>query len=135
MRGDGAKGHLDLVLLGVLASGPGHGYALISALKERTDGVLDLPEGTVYPALHRLEDLGLVASEWKPVGGRRRREYRLTRTGAATLAAERTEWARLAGAIDSVLTAARPAGATPFPHPARRAGASDGVGGIAPGVA
>jgi len=108
MKGDGARGHLDLVLLGVLAGGPGHGYALISALKERTGGVLDLPEGSVYPALHRLEDLGLVASEWKPVGGRRRREYRLTRGGATALAAERREWARLAGAIDAVLAAARP---------------------------
>jgi PadR family transcriptional regulator, regulatory protein PadR len=108
MKGDGARGHLDLVLLGVLAGGPGHGYALISALKERTGGVLDLPEGSVYPALHRLEDLGMVASEWKPVGGRRRREYRLTRHGAAALAAERKEWTRLTGAIDAVLAAARP---------------------------
>jgi DNA-binding PadR family transcriptional regulator len=97
----------------VLAGGPRHGYALISALRERTGGVLDLPEGSVYPALHRLEDLGLVASEWKPVGGRRRREYRLTRSGSAALAAQRTEWTRLAGAINAVLVAARPVAPEP----------------------
>ena len=102
------RGHLDLVLLGVLAAAPGHGYAVINELKSRTDGVLDLPEGSVYPALHRLEDLGLVTSEWKPAGGRRRREYRLTRDGTKALAAERKEWQRLSGAIDAVL-AARPA--------------------------
>jgi PadR family transcriptional regulator PadR len=108
MKGDGAKGHLDLVLLGVLAAEPGHGYAIISALKERTDGVLDLPEGSVYPALHRLEDLGLIASKWKPVGGRRRREYRLTPDGASALASERKDWTRLASAINAVLASAPP---------------------------
>jgi DNA-binding PadR family transcriptional regulator len=103
MKGDGAKGHLDLVLMGVLAAKPGHGYAIITELRERTDGVLDLTEGSVYPALHRLEDLGLVTSEWRPAGGRRRREYRLTRAGTKALAAERKDWARLAGAISAVL--------------------------------
>ncbi|MDP9072664.1 MAG: helix-turn-helix transcriptional regulator [Actinomycetota bacterium] len=108
MKGDGTKGHLDLVLLGVLAAEPGHGYSIIGALKARTGGVLDLPEGSVYPALHRLEDRGLIASEWKPVGGRRRREYRLTHDGASLLASERREWARLAGAINAVLAIAPP---------------------------
>jgi PadR family transcriptional regulator PadR len=103
MRGDGAKGHLALVLLGVLAVGPGHGYAIISAIKEQTGGVLDVPEGSVYPALHRLEDLGWVASQWKPVAGRRRREYSLTASGKKALASERREWTRLAGAIAAVL--------------------------------
>jgi len=103
MRGDGAKGHLDLVLLGVLAGEPGHGYAIISAIKEQSSGVLDLPEGSVYPALHRLEDLGWVASKWKPVAGRRRREYSLTSSGKEALASERREWTRLTGAIAAVL--------------------------------
>ena len=103
MNGDGAKGHLELVLLGVLAGGPGHGYAIISVLKETTGGMFDLPEGSVYPALHRLEDLGLVASEWVPAGGRRRRVYRLTPRGVSALATERREWGRLARAIDAVL--------------------------------
>src|ERR1035437_7152215 len=108
MKGDGTKGHLDLVLLGVLAANAGHGYAIISALKERSDGVLDLHEGSVYPALHRLEDLGLIAGEWKPAGGRRRREYRLTSEGAAVLTSERKDWTRLAGAINAILASAAP---------------------------
>jgi PadR family transcriptional regulator, regulatory protein PadR len=108
MRGDGARGHLDLVLLGALAAGPGHGYAIMSAIKEQSGGVLDLPEGSVYPALHRLEDLGWVASEWKPVAGRRRREYSLTSNGRKALAVEHIDWTRLTGAIDAVLAAREP---------------------------
>ena len=106
MKADGIKGHLDLLLLGVLAPAPGHGYAIISALKERSNGVLDLPEGSVYPALHRLEDLGYIASEWRPVGGRRRREYHLTGDGEAALAAERRDWTRLTDAVNAVLATA-----------------------------
>jgi DNA-binding PadR family transcriptional regulator len=102
MRADGIKGHLDLVLLGALATAPGHGYAVIGAIRARSGGVLDLPEGSVYPALHRLEDLGLVMSEWVPVSGRRRREYHLTAAGERALGVERNEWSRLARAIDAV---------------------------------
>src|SRR5438270_11884286 len=105
MRAEGVSGHLDLVLLGVLAASPGHGYAVISELKARTEGVVDLPEGSVYPALHRLEDLGLVVSEWTPVAGRRRRTYRLTSEGHKALAVERREWPRLVSAIDASLAA------------------------------
>ena len=103
MKPDGIKGHLDLILLGILAGQPGHGYAVITALRARTDGALDLPEGSVYPALHRLEDLGLLASEWQPLGGRRRRVYHLTAKGATALAAERRDWRTLVAAIEAVL--------------------------------
>jgi len=117
------KGHLDLVLLGMLAGAPSHGYALISAMRERTEGVLDLPEGSVYPALHRLEDLGLVSSEWTPLAGRRRRLYRLTPAGAEALAGERREWRSLVTAIDAAIaTAVAKIPATPgaaFPAPRR----------------
>ena len=58
------KGNLDLLLLSVLAAGPSHGYAIISALREQSGGTFDLPEGTIYPALHRLEDAGLLTSTW-----------------------------------------------------------------------
>ena len=68
---DGAKGHLDLLLLGVLGRSSCHGYEVITALREQSGGLLDLTEGSVYPALHRLEDLGLLSSEWHPAAVRR----------------------------------------------------------------
>ena len=105
MRADGVKGHLDLVLLGALATGDGHGYALMAWLKAHTDGVVDLPEGLVYPALHRLEDAGLVTSSWGVESGRRRRHYRLTADGTRALASQRGEWRRLVDAVDAVLAA------------------------------
>jgi|SRR5664279_1896247 len=103
MKVDGVKGHLDLLLLGILNHTPGHGYAVISALREQTDGMLELTEGAVYPALHRLEDAGLLSSEWQPVAGRRRRLYRLTRAGEVSLGAERRDWQALVVAVESVL--------------------------------
>jgi PadR family transcriptional regulator, regulatory protein PadR len=103
MKVDRVKGHLDLLLLGVLDAEPGHGYAVISALRERSDGALDLAEGAVYPALHRLEAAGLLASDWQPVGGRRRRMYRLTPDGRRALAAERSSWTALVSAVEAVL--------------------------------
>jgi transcriptional regulator len=109
MSKEGTRGHLDLVLLGVLAEAPGHGYAIISALRERSAGVLDLPEGSVYPALHRLEEFGWVESDWRPVGGRRRRVYRLTSKGRKALMRETRDWSRLAAAIEAVLAPERTA--------------------------
>ena len=103
MKVDRVKGHLDLVLLSIIDQDPGHGYAVISALRERTDGNLALTEGAVYPALHRLEDLGLLASEWQPVGGRRRRIYRTTPAGRKALRAEVSDWRALVSAVESVL--------------------------------
>jgi PadR family transcriptional regulator PadR len=97
------KGHLDLLLLSVLSSGPAHGYAVISALRERSGGAFDLPEGTIYPALHRLEDSGLLASTWERGDGRRRRVYGLTEQGAAALAAQQAEWRNFAGGVHAVL--------------------------------
>ncbi|MGH2920481.1 MAG: helix-turn-helix transcriptional regulator [Gaiellaceae bacterium] len=101
---DELKGHLDLVLLAVLADGPAHGYALVEELRLRSDGVFDLAEGTVYPALYRLESAGLLASKWTTASGRRRRTYRLTRRGAAKLAKERGEWQRFADTMKTVVT-------------------------------
>ncbi len=104
MSADKVKGHLDLLLLAILSTDPGHGYAVITQLRERTDGLLDLTEGAVYPALHRLEDLGFLASEWQPVNGRRRRLYRLTSSGHSALAHQRTEWQSLTRAIGNVVS-------------------------------
>lgn len=97
------KGHLDLLLLSVLAAGPAHGYAIIAALRARSEGTFDLPEGTVYPALHRLAEAGLLASDWSGDDGRKRRVYALTSQGEAALAAERTQWKRFAGGVHAVL--------------------------------
>jgi PadR family transcriptional regulator, regulatory protein PadR len=97
------KGNLDLLLLSILSAGPAHGYAIISALRDRSGGTFDLPEGTIYPALHRLEDSGLLASSWAQAEGRRRRVYMLTDKGVAALTAQQTEWRRFASGMHAVL--------------------------------
>jgi PadR family transcriptional regulator PadR len=104
---DKLKGHLDPLLMAILAGKPGHGYAIICELRDRTTGTFDLAEGTVYPALHRLQDAGLLTSDWEDVGGRRRRVYRLTDDGSVALAAERQHWRRFADAMDQILHAGR----------------------------
>lgn len=86
------KGSLDLLLMGVLQHGPAHGYAIISALRERSDGTFDLAEGTIYPALHRLEETGHVTSSVALANGRRRRTYALTAPGRKEFAAQRKQW-------------------------------------------
>ena len=103
MEREKLKGNLDLLLLSVLAAGPAHGYAVITALRERSDGAFDLAEGTVYPALHRLERAGLLASDWADGAGRRRRVYALTGKGAAALAAEHARWRRFAAGMQAVV--------------------------------
>src|SRR5215471_20254714 len=85
MRGETLKGHLDLLVLAALKSGPLHGYAVIQALRERSQEVFDLPEGTVYPVLHRLERSGLLSSKWDDETGRRRRVYQLTKAGRTAM--------------------------------------------------
>ena len=103
MRGQALKGHLDLLLLSVLSDGAKHGYAVIEELKERSEEVFDLPEGTVYPALHRLEQAGFLASEWSVVSGRRRRTYRLTDRGRGALGEQRKSWSEFSDAVTRVL--------------------------------
>jgi transcriptional regulator len=102
MRAETLKGHLDALILGVLARGPLHGYAIIEELKQRSGGSLDLPEGTVYPALHRLEASGLLSSTWSE-GARRRRVYRLTARGKRELGERRREWTGFVQAVEAVL--------------------------------
>jgi len=97
------KGHLDSLILAVVAAAPAHGYAIIEELKRRSGGTFDLPEGTVYPALHRLERAGLLTSGWSAASGRKRRIYELTRRGQRRLEASRTEWRDFAHAIEAVL--------------------------------
>jgi DNA-binding PadR family transcriptional regulator len=103
IRSEALKGHLDWLILAVLADRPLHGYALIEELRSRSGGSLDLPEGTVYPALHRLEAQGLIASAWSAASGRRRRVYNLTRRGRPALSERRREWTQLSRAVEAVL--------------------------------
>jgi PadR family transcriptional regulator, regulatory protein PadR len=105
MKAEKLKGHLDLLLLSVLSRGPGHGYEVITRLKVRSDGAFTLPEGTVYPALHRLESGGLLASSWDVVAGRRRRIYHLTLAGEAALAEQAAQWREFSGSMAQVLSA------------------------------
>lgn len=102
---DQSGGQLDLLLLAVLADEPLHGYAVIAAIRARSNGVFDLPEGTVYPALHRLEAAGSLRSSWQRLEGRKRRVYELTGAGVAARIAERTRWQRFVASIDTVLGA------------------------------
>ena len=97
------RGHLDMLVLSILESAPAHGYAIVSELRRRTGGDFDLPEGTIYPALYRLERARLLASAWSDVGGRRRRTYRLTRSGRTALAARRREWVAFSRNVAAVI--------------------------------
>ena len=106
MRGDVVKGHLDMLLLAALSPEPGHGYAVIERVRGRSDGAFDFPEGTIYPALHRLEAAGLLQSRWSREGGRRRRVYALTRRGRAVLGEREGEWRRFRHAVDLVVAGA-----------------------------
>ena len=104
MRAEELKGHLDGLILAVVAAEPLHGYAVIESLKSRSGGELDLPEGTIYPVLHRLEADGFLTSEWSVVGGRRRRVYTVTRRGKKELGQSRERWKLFADTIEAVLS-------------------------------
>jgi PadR family transcriptional regulator PadR len=97
------RGHLDGMLLAVLTEGPAHGYAIAQSIRQRSGGVFDLPEGTIYPALHRLERGRLLHSQWSTASGRRRRVYRLTRDGKRAVAGAKGDWRRFAAAIEAVM--------------------------------
>ena len=98
------RGHLDLLLLATLRrTGPVHGYGLITELREKSGGTFDLPEGTVYPALHRLERDGSVASSWDTSAPRRRRVYVLTPVGTEALADKQTVWNTFVRGVQAVL--------------------------------
>lgn len=108
MRSELLKGHLDALVLALLEDGPLHGYGIIEQLRLRSDEVFDLPEGTVYPALYRLERAGAVTSARSSVAGRSRRVYRLARQGRHALAASRRDWVQFSTAVANIL-APRPA--------------------------
>jgi PadR family transcriptional regulator, regulatory protein PadR len=97
------KGHLDLLLLALLQGGPLHGYAITERLRLLSANTFDLSDGTIYPALHRLEQAGLLTSWWSDETVRRRRLYALTAEGRATLADGRKEWQMFAQGVEAIL--------------------------------
>jgi PadR family transcriptional regulator, regulatory protein PadR len=107
MKADAVRGHLDALILAVVEREPLHGYAVIEALRARSGGELDMPTGSLYPALRRLERAGHLQSEWSADSGRNRRTYRLTDAGRKHLKQQRSEWRKFADVIDGVLQPAR----------------------------
>ncbi|GGZ68290.1 PadR family transcriptional regulator [Streptomyces bluensis] len=103
MMSEALRGHLDALILAVLETEPLHGYAVMEALQVSSGGALDLPTGSLYPALRRLDRAGLVESEWSTVGGRRRRTYQLTAAGRRALTNERTKWRDFSTMVEGVL--------------------------------
>jgi transcriptional regulator len=109
MEGEMLKGHLDMIVLAALAAGPAHGYAVIEQIKLKSGQAFDLPEGTIYPALHRLEQAGLLSSRWVTAeSGRRRRVYALTRRGERSLAERSAVWLQFRDAIGGLLAGSGP---------------------------
>src|SRR5262245_12122643 len=103
MRPDLVRGNLDLLLLAIIADGSLHGYAVIEELRSRSGGALDLPEGTVYPALHRLERAGLLASAWDNSPGRRRRTCCRTPSGRKAATEKHQEFVRFSAVVHRIV--------------------------------
>jgi PadR family transcriptional regulator PadR len=103
-KSDLPQGTLDVLILKIVALGPVHGYAIAQRLQQVSRDVVQVPQGSLYPALHRLEYRGLLAADWKETEtGREAKFYRLTRTGKKHLELETAGWMRLAEAIGLIL--------------------------------
>lgn len=104
IKSDLPQGTLDLLILKVAALGPVHGYAIAQRLQQVSRDVVQVPQGSLYPALHRLENRGFLAADWKETeSGREAKFYRLTRKGRAQLETETESWRRLAEAVGLIL--------------------------------
>src|SRR6202166_2565319 len=104
LKSDIPQGALDLLILKVVALGPVHGYAIAQRLQQVSRDVVQVPQGSLYPALHRLENRGLLSADWKQTEtGREAKFYRLTRKGRAQLETETASWLRLAEAVGLIL--------------------------------
>jgi len=105
--GDLMQGTLDMLILKTLARGPAHGYSIVEHIQSTSDDVLRVEEGALYPALHRLELRGLLASEWgMSENNRRAKYYRLTAAGRKQLTEETEYWTRMAAAIGRIMETA-----------------------------
>ena len=103
-KSDLPQGTLDLLILKIVNLGPVHGYAIAQRLEQVSRGVVQAPEGSLYPALHRLENRGLLAADWKQTDtGREAKFYKLTRKGRIALASEEASWNRLTEAVSLIL--------------------------------
>jgi PadR family transcriptional regulator, regulatory protein PadR len=92
-RNELAKGSIDSLLLCLMGQRPMYGYQIIKELEDKSQGYFKYKEGTLYPALHRLEKAGLLAGKWEPTsGGRQRRYYHITEKGSMVLAERRVQW-------------------------------------------
>lgn len=113
------QGTLDMMILQTLAGGSNHGYGIARAIRQSSGEVLEVEEGSLYPALHRLEKRGFLKASWRQTElNRRGKYYALTPRGRARLRTEQASWARLAGAIARVMGSrpgASPAGAAVSP--------------------
>jgi len=110
-EGQALRAHLTMILLAVLADGALHGYAVIAAVRHSSGDRFVLSDGMVYPALHRLEHLGLITSSWSRADGRQRRVYSLTPGGRDKLSADRRAWLDFVAAVNGLLE--------PWPLPSR----------------
>src|SRR5579863_7391464 len=97
------QGTLDMLVLKIVALGPIHGYAIAQRINQISEDVLQVQQGSLYPALHRLEKRGLLAAKWREIGGREAKFYSLTPAGRKQLGAEQENWKRLAGAVEMIL--------------------------------
>jgi transcriptional regulator len=105
-RSDLLQGTLDMLVLKIVALGPIHGYGIAQRINQISKDVLEVQQGSLYPALHRLEKRGLLSAEWREVGGREAKFYSLTKAGRYQLDAEQENWRRVAGAVGSILRTA-----------------------------
>jgi PadR family transcriptional regulator PadR len=105
---DTLQGTLDLLILKTLALEPMHGWAVAHRIQQLTGNVLQVPQGSLYPALHRLEEEGWIEAEWRtaPESNRPAKYYSLTKAGRRQLATEEKTWSALVGAVDRVLSQA-----------------------------
>jgi PadR family transcriptional regulator PadR len=97
------KGSLPLLILHTLAGGPKHGYGIAKEIRQRSEGVLNFAEGTLYPTLHDLEKRGFITAFEEEVRGRKRRCYRLTESGQAEMVKERADWTAYSQAVNLLL--------------------------------
>jgi PadR family transcriptional regulator, regulatory protein PadR len=108
LQGELLQGTLDLLVLRTLILGPAHGHTIAHAIEHRSEDVLQVEHGSLYPALHRLEDRGWIASFWgTSENNRKARYYRLTRAGRKELAQQTSRWQQLVRAINQVLRPAQ----------------------------